>query len=105
MASVIRSKRERNLQARAVKYARQQNWLAFKMSSPAQKGWPDYLFVKRRQYLWVEFKMEGQYPTELQVVRLTCLQQGGERAMWTDNFEVFKWALDKIDDEIARKIP
>lgn len=80
-------RRERDIEASAVRWARAHGWLALKIGS---QGWPDRLFVRqghnprfgRTVYIWVEFKRPGEKLAQLQQVRRQTLEaQGCEYAV------------------------
>ncbi len=59
---MIESKVERTI----VKYAKSKGWLVFKFVSPANKGVPDRIFIKRGYIVFIEFKKPGEDLNDLQ---------------------------------------
>lgn len=79
---------EKEIEASVVSYARKSGVLAYKFSSPAQRGVPDRIFVFNDRVLFVEFKRTGQKPTKLQYHQMKLLQEQGQHHVyveWCDN--------------------
>jgi hypothetical protein len=92
-----RKRRERTAQRRALKYARDNGWVAGKVKIVGQTGFPDTLCVKSgRKTLWWEFKKKGETPDDHQQERMNQLRGDGTIVGWSDNFELFKHALDNM---------
>lgn len=68
---------ERGIQKAAVDYARKLGWLAYKWSSPASGGVPDYLFIKDGLIMFVEFKAPGKKPTPRQKLVFDKIRAAG----------------------------
>ena len=123
ITQAVTRKRNANLEAKlekeCCKYAEQQGWLHYKMNVIGQRGWPDRVFLKRKQLimqniskpiqttqitfyglsLYVEFKVKGKKPNKLQKHRLLQLEDAGVETAWIDDFNKFKRLLDSYDAE------
>lgn len=55
--------RESHIEAAVNRYARDRGWLAFKWTSPSQRGVPDMIYFKEGECLMIEFKAPGKKPT------------------------------------------
>lgn len=58
--------RERDIEAKVVKWAKNNGWLTYKFVSPSQRGVPDRIFIKDGHIVFIEFKAPGKKPTQLQ---------------------------------------
>lgn len=92
-----RKKKEINVEARAVKHAKEAGWLSRKMNGLGFAAWPDRLFIPRRAPLrerldrfWVEFKRVGEAPTPMQDKMHADLRARGEAVYVIDNIDDFK---------------
>lgn len=51
---------EKDIEARVVRYAKENGILVRKMNGQGFRGWPDRLFIlPNRQVFWIEFKVPG----------------------------------------------
>lgn len=57
---------ERDVQSKSARIARNTGWWASKYVAQGRRSAPDYIFAKDGRIFFVEFKREGQKPTELQ---------------------------------------
>ena len=76
---LLDSIRESVIEARAVKRARRDGWLAIKQGGQGNSaGWPDRLFVSQDgKHVWIEFKRPGGVLTELQRKKIAELAARG----------------------------
>lgn len=74
----------------AIDYAISRGWWHMKVTSPTRKGLPDDVFVRKAQYLWIEFKKPGESPSPQQLKRHRDMREQGMDVRWTDNFEQAK---------------
>jgi hypothetical protein len=84
---------EAKLQAMCRKYAREHGWWAAKFTSPGLAGVPDFIFIRARRVIFIEFKAPGKKPTPLQVHTMTQMGEHGANVAVCDDFEVFKELL------------
>lgn len=69
--------RERDIEAKVVKWAKDNGWLTYKFVSPSQRGVPDRIFIKGGIVVFIEFKAPGKKPTQLQAQTIKKLQAQG----------------------------
>lgn len=79
--------RERDIESKAVKWAKDHGWLVYKFVSPSQRGVPDRVFIKDGRIVWVEFKAPGKTPTQLQAQTIRKMQAQGCEVYVCDNVE------------------
>jgi len=58
--------RESNVEQTVNRYARKKGWLAYKWTSPSQRGVPDMIYFRDGECLMIEFKAPGKRPTPYQ---------------------------------------
>lgn len=80
-------KLESAIESAACKKARLRGWLVYKFVSPAQRGVPDRMFIKKGRILWIEFKAPGEEPTSLQEIKMREMIDAGAEVHWVDNVE------------------
>lgn len=73
--------RERDIEAKVVKWAKANGWLTYKFVSPSQRGVPDRIFIKDGYVVFVEFKAPGKKPTPLQAQTIRKLKEA-ECEVW-----------------------
>jgi len=54
---------ESHIERTVNQYARSRDWLAFKWTSPSQRGVPDMIYFRDGECLMIEFKAPGKKPT------------------------------------------
>lgn len=80
--------RESTLEAQIVHYAKSKGCLAYKFSSPSQRGVPDRMIIgPTGKILFLEIKAPGRKPTQLQRYELAELRTHGMPATWVDRFD------------------
>jgi len=57
---------EAKIEKKVCEYAQRNGWLTYKFSSPANRGVPDRIFIRRGVALFIEFKAPGKKPTKFQ---------------------------------------
>lgn len=67
--------RERDIEAKVVKWAKNNGWLTYKFVSPSQRGVPDRIFIKEGHIVFIEFKAPGKKPTQLQAHTIKKLRE------------------------------
>jgi len=78
--------RESALEAKIVKYCRENGILTYKFSSPSQRGVPDRVMMKDGKVLFLEVKAPGKEPTKLQIHEIEKIRKSGVVAAWADNY-------------------
>jgi hypothetical protein len=88
--------REKELEVKVVRFARELGLLVYKFSSPSNRGVPDRLFVNEHGTIgFLELKAKGEKPTKLQMFHLDLFRARGVPAGWVDTFEAAKtWLQD-----------
>jgi Holliday junction resolvase len=86
--------RESALEAKIVKYCRENGILTYKFSSPSQRGVPDRVMMKDRRVMFMEVKAPGKTPTALQLHEIEKIRKSGVVASWVDSFINAKALLD-----------
>lgn len=84
---------ESKIEAIVTKHAKANGWLAYKWTSPANRGVPDRLYFKAGQLVIIEFKAPGKKPTALQTHVHTLLKAQGFWVHVIDNIEEGKQLL------------
>ena len=87
--------RERDIEAKAVKWAKDKGWLTYKFVSPSQRGVPDRVFIRAGIIIWIEFKAPGKVPTPLQAQTIKKMQAHGCQVYVCDNVES---AIDALSE-------
>ena len=79
---------ESAIEAKVVKWAKANGWLAWKLTSPGTVGVPDRLFIAPNGVMaFIEFKAEGREPRPVQRLMLRELNRRNVLATWFDNVE------------------
>ncbi len=82
---------EKELEKKCKEYAELDGWLSIKVSPDSQRGWPDRVFISPGgKHIYVEFKMKGGQPRELQLYRMEQLRQHKCLVWLVDDVEDFK---------------
>jgi hypothetical protein len=85
---------ESQIEKRLCAWAKKCGILCYKVSTPANRGMPDRMFIFEGQVIFVELKRPGCKPTELQKYVINELNvKGGVTAFWTDSFETARDVL------------
>lgn len=79
--------REKDIEAKVTKWARDRHFLTYKFVSPSQRGVPDRVFIRDGYVIWIEFKAPGKKPTPLQAHTIKKMQDEGCRVYVFDNAE------------------
>ena len=80
-------KNEAALEVRVRDWCKDAAWKRKKMSSPGSRGTLDDLIMKGGRSVWIELKMPGNTPTELQWLEIADLRAHGIEAYWCDTLE------------------
>lgn len=84
-ATVSEFRLERDLEKACDNYARRRGWFTRKYKGPGRRSHPDRLFARRGRVFWVEFKLPGKEPTELQWLEIQAMHEAGLDVIWLDN--------------------
>ena len=88
---------EKDIEAKVCEYAKQQNVLVYKFTSPNRMAVPDRLFIRSDGRMWFcEFKREGQKPTPAQEREHHRLRQHKVSVFVIDNVEEGKTMIDTM---------
>lgn len=90
---------ERDLQRACLKHARERGWLALKVETIKNVGWPDVILVPPKSaqvhaILWVEFKREGTELSPIQVHVQRQLVERLQRVYTVRTLQQFRQILD-----------
>ena len=85
--------KEKFIQSKCRKWAKDNGWWACKFTSPGTSGVPDFIFIKDRRVIFIEFKAPGAKPTPLQIHTMTQMGEHGANVAVCDDFERFKELL------------
>ena len=88
--------KESALEAKVVRWCREQGILTYKFSSPARRGVPDRIFIRNGTVIFLELKAPGNKPTALQEHELAILNRAGVVAMWCSDFDKIKYILTSL---------
>jgi hypothetical protein len=86
--------RESTIEKAVNKYARSLSWLAYKFTSPSNRGVPDTLYIKDGLTIYIEFKAPGKLPTPLQVEVIKKFKAHGAIVHVVDSIEQGKGVFD-----------
>lgn len=88
--------RESTLEAKIVKYCRENGILTYKFSSPAHRGVPDRVMIKDGKVMFMEVKAPGKSPSALQLHEIEKIQKSGVVAGWVDDFSKAVFYLENF---------
>ena len=87
--------RERDIESKVRKYARDMGFLVYKFTDPTQVGVPDRIFISPQGRLFfVEFKAPGKKPRANQIAEFKRLQAHGQYVYIIDDLERGKRLID-----------
>jgi hypothetical protein len=78
---------ERDIEGKAVSWAKKNGWLSFKFVSPAQRGVPDRIFMKSGRIVFIEFKRLGGKLSPLQAHTIKKMLDAGCEVHVCDSIE------------------
>ena len=84
---------EKDLERTGVSWARARGWFVRKYRGPGRRSHPDDLFIYRGAVLWIEFKLPGNEPTELQWIEIREMIAHGAIVYWIDDIDDLKAVL------------
>ena len=79
--------RESTIEKAVNKYARSLGWLAYKFTSPSNRGVPDALYIKDGLTIYVEFKAPGKQLRPLQAEVIKRFRANGAIVHVIDSIE------------------
>lgn len=88
---------EKDLQEAAVRWARSRGWFARKYKGPGRRSHPDYFFLRGGVHLFIEFKLPGKEPTDLQWREIREMIAHGATVYWLDSLDEFKAVLTSYE--------
>ena len=66
---------ESTIEKKVTDYAKSLGWLAYKFSSPSNKGVPDMIYFREGHTILIEFKQKGKEPRALQQFHINKLKE------------------------------
>jgi hypothetical protein len=88
---------EKDIEKKVCDYAKTKNVLAYKFTSPARAAVPDRLFIAPDGSMWfIEFKREGQKPTDAQEREHDRLRRHKVNVFVVDNVDSGKTVIDMM---------
>jgi hypothetical protein len=88
---------EKQIEAKVCDYAKTKNVLVYKFTSPARAAVPDRLFIAPDgEIFFIEFKREGQKPTQAQEREHHRLRQHKVNVFVVDNIDAGKLVIDAM---------
>ena len=90
--------RERDIEKSVCRWAEKNGWLAYKWTSPQNRGVPDRLFIKDGRVVAIEFKAPGRRPTPSQELVHDILRDAGLEVHVADSVEAGRLALERVPE-------
>lgn len=97
--------REKELEAKVVRYAKLKKVYCSKFTAPGRRGVPDRLFISNGRALFLELKVPGNTPTPLQHHEMAKLSAAGALVAWVDTFDEAKRTIDQFTALSAQEFP
>lgn len=88
--------RESALEAKIVKYCRENGILTYKFSSPSHRGVPDRVMMKDGKVMFMEVKAPNKKPTALQLHEIEKIHLSGVVVGWVDDFSKAVFYLENF---------
>jgi hypothetical protein len=88
---------ESELEQACCRVAKAAGWFCRKYKGPGRRSHPDQLFARRGAIFFIEFKLPGNEPTELQWLEIKAMRAAGLTVEWFDNIGAFRAFLSKYD--------
>ena len=79
--------RESTIEKAVNKHAKLLGWLAYKFTSPSNRGVPDSIYFREGHTILIEFKAPGKLPTKLQQEHIKRLKDQLIHVYVVDNIE------------------
>lgn len=80
---------EQDLEDDAIRFAKRLGWLTRKFRHAGRRAAPDRWFAKDGKIFWVEFKRQGNAPSEQQCDEIFAMREAGLDVVWIDSYEDF----------------
>ena len=96
-----RRRLESSLRRSCREWAKKRGWWCKKFKSPGQRSVPDDVFAKHGRVIWVEFKREGEEPTEDQLLEHAEMRAARLTVVAIDTREKFIEYFDALNKELA----
>lgn len=90
---MIKRKLESGIQSDARDYAILRGWWCIKVETPSMNGVPDFLYLRRGVYIWIEWKTPDGALSAIQVKRIKEMREHGATVHVCDNLEDAKRIL------------
>lgn len=87
---------EKQIEAKAVKWAKSNSWLTYKFTSPNKRGVPDRIFIKSGCLIFIEFKAERGKLTKLQQREINILKKEGMLVFVVYSFDEFLKVITNV---------
>jgi hypothetical protein len=84
---------EKDLREAAIRWARARGWFVRRYKGPGRRSHPDDLFIYRGVCVWIEAKLPGKEPTELQWKEIREMIAHGATVYWIDDLADYKAVL------------
>lgn len=89
---------ERDIEKRVCDYAKSLGMLCYKFTSPSRRSVPDRMFItKTGVVFFIEFKRQGQKPSEAQAVEIKRICATGVQVNVVDNTEQGKHIIKTMN--------
>lgn len=95
---------EKEIEAKACEWAKQQGWLVYKFVSPQKRGVPDRIFFRNGVTQLIEFKTPTGRLTRLQELQIAKLRSEGIAVAVCDSVDKVKSTLGEYDED-HEKLP
>lgn len=88
---------EKDIEAKVVDYAKSLGMLCYKFTSPSRRSVPDRMFItKTGVVFFIEFKRQGQKPSDAQAVEIKKIRETGIYVFVADSVEQGKSLVGKM---------
>jgi hypothetical protein len=90
---------EADIEKKVTDWAKARGIVCLKYQPKGDVGWPDHVYIipPRGTHVWIEFKMPGCTPTQLQHHRIDTINQAGGNAYWADSVGI---AITMLEAEL-----
>jgi len=68
---------EKDIERKSAQWAKRNDWLTYKFTSPAQRGVPDRVFIKGGRVVFIEYKTAKGRTTKLQDLVIAAMRAHG----------------------------
>ena len=98
MPTTINNVLESRIEKIVTSYSRSKHWLAYKFSSPGNRGVPDHIYLRDGVVFFIEFKKQGKKPTALQHHIHQRIELEGIKVHIIDSIEAGKALFDSYEN-------